>query len=907
LLQDFRTAGLSLPTAATGFLFCGVSVVFYILQNAFLPFIQMTMELIERAGFLTTLQTLYQNVSNGEGHCVLLSGEAGIGKTSLVKTFAREREDECNFFQGTCDALFTPRPLAPLYDIALQMQADFLLEKKDNEDRTGLFAGFFQELCGLKKVSLIVIEDIQWADEATLDLIKFLARRITRIRCLVILTFRDDDIHSRHPLRNLLGQLPPDSFTRLNLTPLSREAVEKMAVEKGWLGEDVYSISGGNPFYVSEILASYSPGIPDNIKDSVLSVYNRQDEQTRQVWNILSVLPTGFELDWLQEMEPAGIAAVENSLATRILVMKDQLIFFKHELYRRTIESSLSPFLRVALNKKILDLFLEKFEKNLQTERIIHLAKNANEYDLVVKYAPQAAKQAACMGAHIEASRLYLSAIEYYQGNDKDILIQFYECYAYECYLTNQIKDAIIYQKKALTLWKEKGDREKTGNCMRFLSRLWWFDGKRKQAEYYAVQAIEVLGDQLASRAKAMSFSNMSQLKMLSDHTEECIFWGEKAIAIAKELKDEEIHAHALNNMGSALMTVPSSMSKGMQLLQQSLEIALKNSYHEHVARAYTALGSNAVSMKDYANAIKTLDEGINYCEDRDLDSLKLYMLSWKSRLYLETGSWDKAQELANSILKNDNLVPVIKIGALVVVATIQIRKGNLDALQMLLDAKSMAFDTMELQRIIPVLSALLEYEWITGTNVLEPETLDMTIQMMRQIGKITNKNRLYYWLRKSRRNYMPLNEGYDGYDIFSVTMARDESERWERVGCPYEQALALFEGNESDKKKAIAIVQNLGAQAIYEKMKLEMRSSGIKNIPRGMRKSTKSNPALLTERELDVLQMLKRGMQNKEIAGQLFISAKTVDHHISAILFKLDVNSRIKAVPKAKQMGIII
>jgi DNA-binding CsgD family transcriptional regulator len=865
------------------------------------------MELIERAGFLTTLQTLYENVSGGEGHCVLLSGEAGIGKTSLVKAFVREREGDCHIFQGTCDALFTPRPLAPLYDIAFQMQTDFLQEKKDNEDRAGLFARFFQELCSLKETCLIIMEDLQWADEATLDLIKFLARRISRIRCLVILTFRDDDIHSRHPLRNLLGQLPTDTFTRLNLTPLSREAVEKMSVEKGWLGEDVYEISGGNPFYVSEILASYSPGIPDNIKDSVLSVYNRQDEQTKQVWNILSVLPTGFELNWLQEMEPAGITAVENSLATKILELKDELIFFKHELYRRTIESSLSPFLRVALNKKILGLFLEKFEKNLQTERIIHLAKNANEYDLVVRYAPVAAKQAACMGAHIEASRLYLSAIEYYQGNDKDVLIQFYECYAYECYLTNQIKEAIIYQKKALTLWKEKGDIEKTGNCMRFLSRLWWFDGKRKQAEYYAVQAIEVLGDQAPSRAKAMSFSNMSQLKMLSDHTEECIFWGEKAIAIAKELKDEEIHAHALNNMGSALMTVPSSIAKGMHLLQQSLEIALKNSYHEHVARAYTALGSNSVSMKDYASAIKTLDEGINYCEDRDLDSLKLYMLSWKSRLYLETGSWDKALDLANTILKNDNIVPVIKIGALVVTATILIRKGHLDALQMLLEAKSMAFDTMELQRIIPVLSAILEYEWITGTMVLDPGTLDLAINMIRQIGKITNKNRLYYWLRKSRRNYLPPNEGYDGYDIFSVTMARDEAERWERTGCPYEQALALFEGAESDKKKAIAIVQNLGARAIYEKMKLEMRTSGIKNIPRGMRKSTKSNPALLTERELDVLQMLKKGMQNKEIAGQLFISAKTVDHHISAILFKLDVNSRIKAVPKAKQMGIII
>jgi tetratricopeptide (TPR) repeat protein len=146
----------------------------------------------------------------------------------------------------------------------------------------------------------------------------------------------------------------------------------------------------------------------------------------------------------------------------------------------------------VALNKKILDLFRESFEKHGEIERLIHHAKNANEYDGVVHYAPLAAKQAASVGAHIEASKLYLSAIEYYQGNDKGILIQFYEWYAYECYLTNQIKEAIIYTGKAMQIWKEKNDIEKTGNCLRFLSRLWWFEGNRKNAESLAEQAVEM-------------------------------------------------------------------------------------------------------------------------------------------------------------------------------------------------------------------------------------------------------------------------------------------------------------------------------------------------------------------------------------------------------------------------------
>ena len=865
------------------------------------------MELIERGGFLSSLHSKLEQVQAGEGHCILLSGEAGMGKSSLVKVFVKEHENDSRILQGTCDALFTPRPLAPLYDIALQLQSEILHDKKDITDRAGLFTGFFQELKNGMGTTLIVIEDIQWADEATLDFIKFLVRRISAIRCLVILTYRDNEIHPRHPLRNLLGQLSPDSFTRLQLTPLSREAVEKLAVAKGCLGEEVYSISGGNPFYVNEILASYSPGIPDNIKDSILSVYNRQDEKTKEVWNILSVLPTGFEISWLEELDPLLIPSVENSLETKILVLKANLIFFKHELYRRTIETSLSPLLRVSLNRKILHRFLEKFENNHQTERIIHLAKNANEYDLVVHYAPQAARQAASLGAHIEASKLFLSAIEYYQGEDKDLLTCFYESYSYECYLTNQVKEAIIYQQRALMLLKEKNEPEKIGNCLRFLSRLWWFEGKRNQAESFAAQAIEVLENQPASRAKAMSYSNMSQLKMLSDQTEECIYWGEKAIALAGELNDEEIISHALNNMGSALMTIPASMSKGIHLLQHSLEIATKNCFHEHVARVYTAMGSNAVSVKDYELAEKTLDKGIHYCEEKELDSLRLYMLAWKARLYLETGHWEKAGDLVNGILKNEDLVPVIKIGAMVTAATIRMRRGEPEALPLLLEAKDLAMDTMELQRIIPVMAALLEYEWITGETIVEPEALNLTITMIGKVGKITKKNRFYYWMRKSRKDYLPLQERYEGYEITTVTMARDAAALWERTGCAYEQALALFDGSESDKRNALSIIQNLGAQNVFEKLKREMRVSGIKNIPRGMQKKTKANPALLTERELDVLRMLKKGLQNKEIAGELFISAKTVDHHISAILFKLDVNSRIKAVPRAKELGVKI
>lgn len=864
------------------------------------------MELIERAGFLATLKERIEYVTVREGHCILISGEAGIGKTSLVRSFYRENISGTKMYQGTCDALFTPRPLAPLYDIALQMKDDFWLNNGDTSDRAGLFARFFHELHSQNETTLIVIEDIHWADEATLDFIKFLARRIIHLRCLFILTYRDEAIHSRHPLRNVLGQLNPGSFTRLRLLPLSRQAVEKMAREKGYCGEDVYSISGGNPFYVNEILASYSPGIPDNIKDSILAVYNRQDGKAKHVWEILSVHPAGIEIKYLEKMEPGYAAAIETCLDAGILILNKGLIFFKHELYRRTIENSLSPLLRIVLNKRILDLLLESFEQNGEIERIVHHAKNANEYELVVKYAPVAAGQAASAGAHIEASKLYLSAMEYYQGNDKNRLVQFYELYAYECYLTNQINEAIISQEKALKIRKEGNDIEKTGNCIRFLSRLWWFDGNREKAENYGRKAIEILENQPPSKTKAMALSNMSQLKMLADQRDDCVSWGEKAIAMAKQLNDEETLSHALNNVGDVLMRTRSSGEKGIELLQQSLRIALKNSYHEHVARAYTNLGSSALVMKDYVFAKETLEAGIQYCEEYGLESWTAYMLSCKAKLNLETGLWDEACRIADNCIKNEDQAPIVRIGALVVAGTIKMRRGDSDTRPLLLEAKAIAFETMELQRIIPVLVALLQYEWLTGKDCIEKESLDRAISMVEQMGNVYENSEFAFWLLKARKQHLPLREFYEGYQTGSQDMALKAAALWEQLGCPFEQALTLFEGSDIDKRKAITIIHQLGANAIYEKMKQEMRTSGIKNIPRGIRKTTRSNPAFLTERELAVLELLKEGIQNKEIASKLFISPKTVDHHISAILFKLDVNSRAKAVQIAVHREII-
>jgi len=217
-----------------------------------------------------------------------------------------------------------------------------------------------------------------------------------------------------------------------------------------------------------------------------------------------------------------------------------------------------------------------------------------------------------------------------------------------------------------------------------------------------------------------------------------------------------------------------------------------------------------------------------------------------------------------------------------------------------------MSFGMMELQRIIPSMVALLEYEWLTGKIIIEKEDIEQASALMQKSGINLEMAEFAFWMKKAGRHFVTIQEIGEAYDISSTAKALKAAAFWEKSGCPYEQALTLFEGKEDDKRKAVALVQDLDAIAVYEKMKQEMRQLGIKHIPRGIRNSTRSNAAFLTGREMEVLQLLKEDLQNKEIAAQLFISAKTVDHHISSILFKLDAASRSKAVTKAIRMGIL-
>lgn len=864
------------------------------------------MKLIEREDSLSKLKKGFDQAKTGRGHCFFVLGESGIGKSVLIKEFLTSIDGECESYIGACDSFFTPRPLAPVIDLAMQLNTGWKESIDFSASRIELFTYFVNALNQKKKTVVIVFEDIHWADEATIDFIKFLSRRITRSGCMFILTCKNNEPAGSQLLTHLLSEIPSDTFTRIDLQLLTQEAVNLLANEKGYNGENIFTLTNGNPFFVNEILESYSPGIPVNVKDAVLSVFNRHTGITKELWQLLSVVPNGLSIVMMTKIDPKWHEAIELCMESKILITNKERIVFKHELYRRTIEESLSPFRRIKLNKTILDLLMPHFHESDEIEKIIHHAKNANENAIVFQYAPIAAKKASQLGAHVEASKLYLTSIQYAPVKDDEILVKIYENYAYESYLINHIKEAIIYQTKALTVWQGKNTIEEIGNSLWFLSRLWWFDGNRKEAEKYAYEAIAIFENMPSSRAMGMAFSNMSQLKMYGDQKEECIYWADKAIAIGKEIANQEILTHALNNMGSVLWKKNTEPNKGKEYLLESLQIALDNGLDEHAARAQSNIVTSFILLKDYASAKTHLAESIDYCEKRDLNSSKSYKYFLKAIILFETGEWKQAEAIIEGQLQYLAQPSAIRIGELTLMTKIKIRRGDQDCKHYLKLTKNMAFITNEYKRILPISTACLEFEWLTGTKILPDNELEICLRLLKIADSGSLNSEFVYWYQKARNEKYTIDNPYPAYGLMEAGHINEAARFWESLNCPFERALTLMEGNEEEKKQAFLIFQEIGATAFAEKLKLLMRSTGIRKIPRGKRISTMQNPAHLTNREIDVLLLIQKGAQNKEIASSLFISSKTVDHHISSLLFKLDAANRMNAVKEGIRLGIL-
>ncbi|HEY0755990.1 MAG TPA: AAA family ATPase [Ktedonobacteraceae bacterium] len=492
------------------------------------------MGLLERDHYLDQLSELLGAATTGQGRIVLISGEAGIGKTALVEQFVQQSCDAAKRLWGACEALFTPRPLGPLYDIATQVRGELATLMGRETNRSTLFSAFLEELQKSPLPTVVVFEDVHWADEATLDLIKFLGRRILHLPVLFLVTYRDTELSSAHPLRSVIGDLPGKAVARLRLAPLSEHAVTVLAQQADHCPDQIYAVTGGNPFFVTEVLASATPGVPLMVRDAVFARMARLSSDARALLELVSVVPSRTERWLLEEVLCSPQEALEECLSSGMLSLEHMTVAFRHELARQAVENMLSPLRQQTLHTQVLQALMSKHEDTSQAARLVHHALGAHDEALVARYAPLAAQQAAAQGAHREAAAQYATALLCAAQFSLERQAELLEGRAHECYLTSQMEEAVQARQSALRIWRDLGRVEQVGHTLSRLSRLNWFLGKSGAAKQQEIEAAQLLETLPPGTNLAMAYSNRAQLLMVAETTEEAVYWGERAIELAE-------------------------------------------------------------------------------------------------------------------------------------------------------------------------------------------------------------------------------------------------------------------------------------------------------------------------------------------------------------------------------------
>jgi DNA-binding CsgD family transcriptional regulator len=835
---------------------------------------------------------------------VLIGGEAGVGKTALLREFCGA---QARAVWGGCDALFTPRPLGPLFQIGENLGGDLeeLVARgaKPHEVASELLAQL-----GSRRGTVLVLEDLHWADEATLDVLRLLARRIESAAVLVLGSYRDDELDPGHPLRIVLGELATrPGVERLHIEPLSTAAVASLAAQHGLDPEKLHDQTGGNPFFLTEVLAAGGDQIPPTVRDAVLARAARLEPEARALIEAVAVVPPQAELWLLDALAPEAVGRLDECLGSGVLAATPGGVAFRHELARLAVEGAVAPGRRGELHRRALAALAAPHNAAPDLARLAHHAEAAGDAPAVLRFAPAAAERAAALGAHREAAAQYARALRFAAREPAAERAKLLEGCSHECYLSAQLDEAVEAQEQALACWREAGDTLREGDAMRALARLLGFAGRGAEAEVACRRAIALLesldepGPELAR-----AYGKMAQRCMNWSDRAGAIEWGTRALALAERLERPETVAYALTTIGAA--ELEGGSAAGRQKLERSLTISRERGLDDEAGRAFLNLALNYVRQRRLAEAEPYLSAGLAYCDERGLGYWWLALLAFRAYAELARADWSAAAASAESVIADPRHPTMAQGLSLAVLGIVRARRGDPGAWEALDEALRLARPTGELHQIGPVVVGMAEAAWLEGRHGRAEAQIRETLELALQRDAEWEIAELACWCRRlglasdveAPTRAAPYARELEGDPVEAARL-------WNELGCPYDAALALAEaGDESSLRQALEELHRLGAQPAAAIVTRRLRALGVRGLPHGPRRATRANRANLTPRELEVLNLLSGGLRNSEIAGRLFLSEKTVDHHVSAILRKLDVRTRGEAGMKAVRLGLV-
>ncbi len=627
--------------------------------------------LLERESALASLRQYASEAAGAEGRLVLVSGEAGVGKSALVEQLEKDTPD-ARWLWGACDGLFTPRPLGPLFDVAEDLGGELLELCRAHAARDDLFAALLRQAGEPNVFTVLVFEDMHWADEATVDLLRFLGRRLRNTSVLLIATYRDDAWTADDRLRLALGELATQRSTRrIGLGPLSSAAITKLAAGSGLDAAELYRLTSGNPFYATEALYSGTEQVPPSARDAVLARGARLSSNARELLDIAALTGTRVELRVLSAVTACRSDAVDELVTSGLLVGDGAWLRFRHEIARLAVEQAVAAHRRMAVHAQVLAALCALGIDD--DARIAFHAEAAADGAAVVHYASRAARRSAELGSHRESAAQFERALRFAEGVESVTLAALYEDYAYEVSVLDRWDEAADAYERALTLWRGSDDVRREADTLRKLSRTMWRLCRADDAIAAAVAAVTVaepLGD---GAELAWAYANLANQRMQARDSQLAIDLGRRAYAIAAAANIPAVLSEAANTIAVAHAQIGGEWLDG---LTEALDIAIAHGLASQVGRAYSNLYATHCEQRRFADGDRYLADGLSYCDERDMEVYSTCLLGERTSMMEKTGRWTAGIELGADLLHRV-ASPVNRINPLMSVGLIRARFGD--------------------------------------------------------------------------------------------------------------------------------------------------------------------------------------------------------------------------------------
>jgi DNA-binding CsgD family transcriptional regulator/tetratricopeptide (TPR) repeat protein len=869
----------------------------------------MPIELFERHDSLAILEGALHSAQQGAGRNLLVSGSAGIGKTSLVSKFVSEMPSSCRVFQGGCELLSTPRPLGPVQDFAHAMGGQVEALISDGGKPGWISQALLAELSMPNVTTVLLFEDVHWADHATMDLIKYIGRRVAHLRAVLILTYRDDELPDGHELPAVLGDLPAPCTSRVALKPLTRQAVSTLMQRSGKDLPNLYEITFGNPFFVTAILASKgneSVHSVASIRDMIFSRLRRLSVRLRAICEWVSVVPLQvelaviFELDRLRRPnypdEPDIEVSLDACVAAGMLEITGVFVRYRHELSRQAVEGGLSIM-------KARQLHTEVFRslgllKQVSLARKVHHASKAGLLSETLQLGPLAAAEARRLGAHREALAYYESLLPHVEKAERRSQAEILEGWAFTRaavgWPNEQVFEALA---KAIAIWRELNDIVRAGNSLRLLAYGCWVVGKRAAAASYLDEAIALLESIPPSSALPIAYSLKVKAFLAVSDTEQAVSTGQRAINLSEQLGDQEALAHSLTYLGTSLLRA--ERSEGVAILARGIALGKAHGFHESTVDAYHNLTETLIKQYRFNEADQSCNDAMSFNEQMDIS--QSYLVGLSGIILAFRGAYGEALIKADQALKE---VPVaagfVRYPALIGKGLAQSRLGLEIGQQTLQESLDIAISLDFTQDILPSAIALVESQVLSGQVGKARFSLARAWQLR---GMEVNSWMIGALLCWGRRLGVTLDGGPVNTPVYHIAepyrlelegLHNEAANFWESIGAPFEQAVSLMQCGPLGMVRAIEIFDNLGAVQAKSMAMIEAKAKRVKGLKRGQYKAARDNVVGLTARELEVLALVQKGKSNALIAQALKRSERTIEHHISSMLSKTQSRNRL-------------